>query len=112
MRKSLFIVFLLGIPLFMQGQENNLTFQFSRILFNDFVDTVEKRVPVRIYYSPRWTDSLYLDVSANNATVEGLLDKTLRRDGLLFMITPDNRIILSKGYLIKTGFAKEYETYM
>ncbi|MRR23637.1 hypothetical protein EG830_11735, partial [bacterium] len=112
MRKSLFITFLLGIPLFMQGQDNNLTFQFSRILFNDFVDTVEKRVPVRIYYSPRWTDSLYLEVSAENATVEGLMDKTLRRDGLLFMITPDNRIILSKGYSIKTGFAREYETYM
>jgi hypothetical protein len=28
------------------------------------------------------------------------------------MITPDNRVILSKGYAIKTGFAKEYETYV
>lgn len=112
MRKSLLITVLLGVSTFLQGQENNLTFQFKNILFKDFVDTVERRVPVRIYYSPRWTDSLYLDVSAENATVEGVLDKTLRRDGLLFMITPDNRIILSKGYAIKTGFSREYETYM
>lgn len=112
MRKSLFITVLLGISLFLNGQDNNLTFQFSRILFDDFVDTVERRVPVRIYYSPRWTDSLYLDVSATNATLEGVLDNTLRRDGLLFMITPDKRIILSKGYAIKTGFAKDYETYI
>lgn len=112
MRKSLFFAVLLGFSLLVKGQDNNLTFQFNRILFNDFVDTVEKRVPVRIYYSPRWTDSLYLNVSSSNATIEGILDKTLRRDGLLFMITPDNRIILSKGYSIKTGFAKEYEAYM
>ncbi len=112
MKRSLFILVLLGFTFFLRGQDNNLTFQFSRILFDDFVDTVERKVPVRIYYSPRWTDSLYLNVSATNSTVEGVLDKALRRDGLLFMITPDNRIILSKGYAIKTGFAKEYETYV
>jgi hypothetical protein len=52
MRKSLVISVLMGISLFLQGQENNLTFQFNRILFDDFVDTVERKVPVRIYYSP------------------------------------------------------------
>ena len=112
MKRSLFILVLLGFTFFLRGQDNNLTFQFSRILFDDFVDTVERKVPVRIYYSPRWTDSLYLNVSATNATVEGVLDKALRRDGLLFMITPDNRIILSKGFAIKTDFAEEYETYV
>lgn len=112
MKRNLLLSVLLGFSLFLHGQDNNLTFQFNRILFSDFVDTIERRVPVRIYYTPKWTDSLYLDVSAANATVEGVLDKTLRRDGLLFMITPDNRIILSKGYAIKTGFAKEYEAYI
>ena len=112
MKRNLLLSVLLGFSLFLHGQDNNLTFQFNRILFSDFVDTIERRVPVRIYYTPKWTDSLYLDVSAVNATVEGVLDKTLRRDGLLFMITPDNRIILSKGYAIKTGFAKEYEAYI
>jgi len=112
MKRSLFILVLLGFTFFLRGQDNNLTFQFSRILFDDFVDTVERKVPVRIYYSPRWTDSLYLNVSATNATVEGVLDKALRRDGMLFMITPDNRIILSKGFAIKTDFAEEYETYV
>ena len=112
MKKNLLITVLLGVSLFTSGQVNNLTFQFNRILFDDFVDTLERKVPVRIYYSPRWTDSLYLNVSAENATLEGVLDNNLRRDGLLFMITPDNRIILSKGYSIKTNFAREYETYI
>jgi hypothetical protein len=112
MKKNLLITVLLGISLFTSGQVNNLTFQFNRILFDDFVDTLERKVPVRVYYSPRWTDSLYLNVSAENASLEGVLDNNLRRDGLLFMITPDNRIILSKGFAIKTNFAREYETYI
>ncbi|MDZ7633274.1 MAG: carboxypeptidase-like regulatory domain-containing protein [Bacteroidales bacterium] len=96
----------------LRGQENNFTFQFSRILFSDLVDTIEKKIPVRIYYSSRWTDSLYLKVNAENSSLDGVLDKALRRDGLSFMITDDNRIILSKGYSIKTGFAKEYAGYL
>lgn len=112
MRKSFLIIILLGFAFSLRGQENNLTFQFSRILFSDLVDTIEKKVPVRIYYSPRWTDSLYLNVNADNSSLEGVLDKALRRDGLLFMITEDNRIILSKGYSIKTAFGKEYDEYL
>jgi len=112
MRKSLFISVLLGLSLFLHGQESNLTFQLNNILFEDFVDTLESRVPVRIYYTPRWTDSLWLNVSATDATVEGVLDRALRRDGLLFMLTPDNRVILSRGYAFRTGFAREYETYV
>ena len=96
----------------LRGQETNFTFQFSRILFSDLVDTIEKKIPVKIYYSSRWTDSLYLNVNAENSSLDGVLDKALRRDGLSFMITDDNRIILSKGYSIKTGFAKEYAGYL
>ncbi len=112
MRKTLIIIFLLSSAFALRGQENNFTFQFSRILFSDLVDTIEKKIPVRIYYSSRWTDSLYLNVNAENSSLDGVLDKALRRDGLSFMITDDNRIILSKGYSIKTGFAKEYAGYL
>lgn len=112
MRKALFIIILTFATISLSSQDKNLSFQFSRILFSDLVDTIEKRVPVRIYYSPRWTDSLYLNVSAENSSLEGILDNSLKRDGLSFMITDDNRIILSKGYSVKTGFGKEYAEYI
>jgi len=112
MRKTLIIFILTCATFSLRSQDNNLSFQFSRILFSDLVDTIEKRVPVRIYYSSRWTDSLYLNVSAENSSLEGILDKALRRDGLSFMITGDNRIIISKGYSVKTGFGKEYAEYI
>ncbi len=112
MRKTLLIIILLGSALSLQGQENNLTFRFNRILFSDLIDTLEKSVPVKIYYSKRWTDTLYLDVSADNSSAESVLDKALRRDGLSFFITDDNRIIMSKGFSVKTGFGKEYADYL
>ncbi len=112
MRKLFLIIILLGSAIYLKGQVNNLTFQFNQILFDDLVDTIEKKVPVRIYYAPGWTDSLYLNINADNSSLDGLLDRTLRRNGLLFMITEDNRIILSKGYSIKTGFGKEYDEYL
>jgi len=111
-RKIVSIIVLLIITSSLRGQENNLSFQFDRILFSDLVDTIEKKVPVKIYYSPRWTDSLTLSVNAGNTNIEGVLDNALRREGLLFMITEDNKIILSKGYSIKTGFGREYKEYL
>ena len=112
MRKGIFIFVFLVVAGSLAGQENNLTFQFNNILFRDLVDTIEKKVPVKIYYSPTWTDSLTLTINATNSSLEGVLDNALRRDGLLFMITDDNKIILSKGYAFKTGFSREYTEYL
>jgi hypothetical protein len=112
MRKVFFIFTFLVVTGSLAGQDDNLTFQFNKILFDDLVDTIEREVPVKIYYSPKWTDSLTLNINANNSSLEGVLDNALRREGLLFMITDDNKIILSKGYSIKTGFSKEYSEYL
>jgi len=51
MKKIFFIIILLNLMIYVCGQNNNLTFQFSQILFRDMVDTIEKKVPVKIYYS-------------------------------------------------------------
>jgi len=112
MKKISLIIIFLTLMIYVRGQDDNLTFQFSQILFSDMVDTIEKKVPVKIYYSDKWVDSLYLNVNAENSTVDGVLDNVLRREGLLFIITDDDKIILSKGYAIKTGFGKEYSEYI
>jgi hypothetical protein len=112
MRKSFFIFIFLVVAGSLAAQDDNLTFQFSKILFDDLVDTIEREIPVKIYYSPKWTDSLTFNINASNSSLEGVLDNALRREGLLFMITDDNKIILSKGYSIKTGFSREYSEYL
>ena len=111
MKKILLSVILSVSAICVFGQ-NNLTIQLNQILFNDLVDTLERLVPVKIYYSDKWVDSLYLSVNSKNEQVDEFLDKTLRKAGFSFIITEENKVILSKGYSIKTNFQKEYLEYL
>jgi hypothetical protein len=90
------------------GQYKNFSIQFDSILFRDFVDTVERTIPVRLYYSDKWTDTLSLSVISSSSTFEELMNNSLRKYGISFIITDDDRVILSKGYSIKTNFREEY----
>jgi len=94
------------------AQDNKLSLQFKKILFSDLVDTIEKKVPVKIYYSNNWVDSLNLDIDSENESLNTLFEKSFSRSGLTFIITDDHKIIFSKGYTIKTNFRKEYLEYL
>lgn len=108
MKKFTLISLLSFASFYLVGQENKLSFRFSHILFKELADTIEKTIPVKIYYSDKWVDSLYLDVNAENDTLKNLIDKTLKRTGFFFILTDDNKLILSKGYSIKTNFVRDY----
>lgn len=112
MRRLLTWILFLLIVTGTYGQEHNLTLQFSKILFGDLADTVEKIIPFRIYYSERLIDSLSVSVNTENATVDQFFDSMLRRKGFSFIITDDDKIILSKGYPVKTSFREEYLGYL
>ncbi len=112
MKKLLYIILLLALAIKAESQDNRLSLQFQRILFKDLADTIEKTIPVKIYYSNKWVDSLYLNVRSVNESLNALFDKSISKDGLSFIITDDNKIILSKGYTIKTNFKKEYLEYL
>jgi len=112
MKKLLFILFLLILASHSQAQVHNLSFQFNRILFKDLVDTVEKKIRIKIYYTNKWVDSLYLNINSENDSLEGLLSKALIKEGFSFIIVERNKIILSKGYSIKTNFQEQYNAYL
>lgn len=94
------------------GQNSNLAIQFNQILFRELADTLEKLVPVKIYYTDKWVDSLLISVDSEGLPFNEMLDKVLRKEGLNFIITEDNKVILSKGFKIKTTFQKEYLEYL
>jgi len=112
MKKNLLLSVFLFLTLCISGQNSNLTIQINQILFKDLVDTIETLTPVKVYFSDKWVDSLYLDVKAENKSLDEILNSSLRKQGLSFIITDDNRVILSKGYSIKTTFGKEYLEYL
>lgn len=111
MKKLLLSILLAISTIYACGQNNNLTIQLNQILFNDLVDTLERLVPVKIYYTDKWVDSLYLSVNSEDMPFNKFLDKTLMKEGFSFIITDENKVILSKGYRIKTNFQSEYLEY-
>jgi hypothetical protein len=112
MKKIVFVILLIFLAVKAESQDNRLTLQFQRILFSDLADTIEKTVPVKIFYSNKWVDSLFLNVKSENEPLDAIFNKSISKEGLSFIITDDNKIILSKGYTIKTNFKKEYLEYL
>lgn len=112
MKKLLYIISFLLVCASIKAQENTLTLQFEKILFRNLADTIEKKIPVKIYYSNSWVDSMYLNVHSDNESLSNILEKSIGKNGLSFIITDNNKIILSKGYSIKTSFRKEYLDYL
>jgi hypothetical protein len=112
MKKIVYLILLILLTVKAESQDNHLTFQFRRILFKDLADTIEKTIPVKIYYTNKWVDSLYLNVKSENEPLNVLFDKSISKNGLSFIITDDNKLVLSKGYTIKTNFKKEYLEYL
>lgn len=112
MKKFLTIFFLTIIAGALHAQKNNLNLRFSNILFRELADTLEKKAQVKIYYSDKWVDSLYINIDSRNDSIESFLNKALSRDGFTFIITDKNKVILSKGYSIKTNFRDQYYQYL
>ena len=73
----LFVIFSSALT----AQENVLSLQLSNILFKDLADTVEKIVPVKIYYSDRWVDSLYLNIDSKEESIDDIFEKSLENSG-------------------------------
>jgi hypothetical protein len=112
MKKLQVILLLLLLAGSSSAQKGNLSFQFKHILFKDLADTIEKKLSIKVYYSNTWVDSLYLDISSENDSLEKFLSKALVREGFSFIVADKNKIILSKGYPIKTNFQEQLETYL
>jgi hypothetical protein len=111
MKRISYIVFLLIMTCTSYGQNNKLSLEFNQIPFRDLADTVEKLIPVKIYYPDKWTDTLRVNVSRDNNSLKSLFDGSLKNTGLSFFITDDNKLIISNGP-IKTNFNREYREYL
>jgi len=87
MKKLLYILLLSLTGINAIAQENNISLQFKKILFRDLADTLERTVPVKIYYSNKWVDSLFLDINSKNEPINALLENSIVKNGLSFIIT-------------------------
>ena len=63
--KKLLYILLFGFLVIKPNRRKPPNFsQFQRILFKDLADTIEKTIPVKIYYANKWVDSLFLNIKS------------------------------------------------
>ncbi|MCD6598947.1 MAG: carboxypeptidase-like regulatory domain-containing protein, partial [Bacteroidales bacterium] len=111
--KKITLFFLLSSLYFiLEAQNDTLTLHMEQASFREFVDSVEGKTNYKIYFANDWVDSLNIYIDADKQSIDQILDKNLADSGFTFIITPENKIILSKGYTIKTSFKEEYEKYL
>jgi len=111
--KKVFLFFLLvSLHLFLEAQSNKLTLHMHNASFMEFVDSIEKNSSFKMFFANEWVDTLDVDITENNQNIEEILNNALSDSGFTFIITPENSIILSKGYTVKTNFQEEYENFL
>jgi len=111
MKKYIFSAILLIFSQLVFAQNQKVSLQLQHILFDNFVDTVETIIPVKIYYSNTWTDSLFIDVDSENLEFSNILDNSLKNSGFTFFVTHDQQLIIIKGQQIKDNFDSEYKQW-
>jgi len=112
MKKIWLLCVLASVHFISNGQKNNLTLHLQNASFKEFVDSLESKSPYKIYYANTWVDNLNLDIDSDHNSIDQILSKALSDSGFAFILTGDNKIILSKGTAIKTNFKEEYEKYL
>jgi hypothetical protein len=87
-----------------------VTVQFNNSSFTAFAEELEKQVPVRFYFNPLEVDSIRINLSADRAPFNTVLDKALANTGLLYSIDSRNRIYITKTFRIQTELAENFFT--
>ena len=94
------------------AQNEKLTIQMHDVLFSEFVDSLEKKVLCKVFYTNDWVDSLYISVDAKQEEVAEVMAQALAGSGFTFIVTGNNQLILLEGHTLKTNFREEYTQYL
>jgi hypothetical protein len=81
---------------------------FRRLNFTRFADTIEASYPYHFYFDQSETDSIKVDVVANNFSVQQLLDTVLKGSSFHFAVDSLNRIFITNKLVVQTNFPSNY----
>lgn len=81
------------------GQQRDILFtqNFAGAPFEEVVKRIEAQSPYRFHYDARWVDTLTVQVSAQQSTLESLLNKVFQNTDIYYAIGHDNRVFLTIG---------------
>src|SRR5215469_14387761 len=81
---------------------------FRGLNFTKFADTIEASYPYHFYFDQSETDSIKVDVVANNFSVQQLLDTVLKGSSFHFAVDSLNRIFITNKLVVQTNFPSNY----
>lgn len=109
-RKSLaiFIYSFCLLSLKSEAQNRLINGVFQNLSFSQFADTIASTYNYKIYFDPSETDSVQVDITANNVSINKVLDQILQGTSLHYAIDSLNRIFITNRYSIQTSFAPDF----
>ena len=69
---------------------------FTNVSFNAFVNEVEANTTYRFYYDKRWTDSLMVNVVAQQQPLRNVLESMFANSDLHYAISPDQTVFITR----------------
>ena len=102
----LFICFLGFNPVWGQ-QQIKVSGDFTAISFDQFVKQVEDQTPYHFFYQTEWTDSLSINVSVKNKSIDNVLDQLFEATTLHYKIH-ENKIYITKERTITTRLPDDF----
>ncbi len=99
----LFFILLLSYGSNAQDKKNILiSGNFENIYLPEFFKNIESQSPYFFYYDSGQVDSIKVSLSANNDSLQIVLEKVLQGTGLLFSVDKNYRVYITKGIKLVT----------
>ena len=93
------------------AQTSRITTTFNNTPFAEAVGIIERQSKARVYYNPRWTDTLRVSGILNSVSLSEALTTILPQDGdLRFFINRQGNAVITKGYVIRQGLPPDFFT--
>ena len=91
------------------AQDNRLiSGNFSGYRFSALVKEIERQTPWHIYYDSTDTDSLEINFTANQLTLQQVFNIIFKNTDIHFAFGTDNNVFVSKRYTIQTSLPKNF----
>jgi hypothetical protein len=99
-------------------EETSISGSFNHIPVQEFLNTIEKKFPVKFYFQPEWFNHLYVDLSVDKIPIRTALDKIFNNTSYQYEMIDNNIVFLPKldaaiiesNFDAKNGYSAEENT--
>src|SRR5688500_15823127 len=99
---SFFILLFIGYASAQDKKDILINGTFENLPLVEFFQKLESQTPFFFYYDAGQLDSIRVNVTVRNETLQTVLEKAFRNTSILFSIDSDNRVYITKGLRVVT----------